>query len=352
MSCSALVPRPATANSDEGFKMHTRRWFLLALGTAGSGALAGKFLAGARGLREFKRKAHALGSSVSMQVFAKSSQDAEQALDAAFGEIELVGQVMSIYRTDSQISRLNRNGVVKQAHPYLKEVLEMSLALSHTSSGAFDVTVQPLWEAFSSAKLGGKVPSADEIKVTIEKVNWRKLLIAGDSVSLEEKGMAVTLNGIAQGYAADRALAALRKHGIRHALVDTGELGAEGRKPSNDPWKVGIQHPRKKEAFVDLAHLDGRCLSTSGDYATRFTGDGAYNHIFDPATGVSPNVFASVSVLARSGMEADGLSTAVFVMGAERGFDLIRAWKGAEAMAVLKDGSVLATDGFPGSKPS
>ena len=259
---------------------------------------------------------------------------------------------MSIYRPDSQLSGLNRNGSVEHVHPYLKEVLEMSLALSHTSAGAFDVTVQPLWETFSTANRRGKIPSADAIRQASEKVNWRKLMISGDRASLQQQGMAVTLNGIAQGFAADRALAALRDHGIQHALVDTGELGAEGRKPSNDPWKVGIQHPRKKDAFVDLAHLDGRCLATSGDYATQFSEDGAYNHIFDPSTGVSPNAFASVSVIAPSGMEADGLSTAVFVMGAERGFDLIRAWKDAEAMTVLKDNSVLATDGFPGSMTS
>lgn len=332
--------------------MHTRRWFLLATGMAGSGTLAGKFFSGKLGLQEFKRTAYALGSAVSMQIFADSPGRAEQALDAAFDELELVEQVMSIYRPDSQISQLNRTGSLEHVHPYLKQVLEMSLALSHTSSGAFDVTVQPLWETFSKANRAGKIPLAEEIDQARGKVSWRKLMISGDRVSMEETGMAVTLNGIAQGFAADRALAALRSHDIRHALVDTGELGAEGRKPSNKPWKVGIQHPRKKGAFVDLAQLDGRCLATSGDYAKPFSKDGVHNHIFDPATGVSPNTFASVSVVASSGMEADGLSTAVFVLGPQRGFDLIRAWKETDAMAVLKDGSVLATDGFPGSTPT
>jgi len=159
--------------------------------------------------------------------------------------------------------------------------------------------------------------------------------------------MAVTLNGIAQGYAADRALAALRAHGVEHALVDTGEIGTLGRKSGREPWTVGIQHPRRLDAYVQLAKLDGGFLATSGDYETTFTPDYVHHHIFDPKTGRSPETLCSVTVLARTGTEADGLATALFVLGVERGFKLLRRFAGAEAMAVRKDGAVLATRGFP-----
>ena len=163
------------------------------------------------------------------------------------------------------------------------------------------------------------------------------------------RGMGVTLNGIAQGFATDRVLDVLRQHGIESALVDTGELGTVGNKESGAPWTVGIQDPRRSDAFVSIATLDGRSLATSGDYATAFSADFSYHHIFDPATGRSPQAFRSVSVVASSGLDADALSTAAFVLGLPNGLRLIDEWPGADAMFVLKDGSVQATAGFPGS---
>jgi thiamine biosynthesis lipoprotein len=120
-----------------------------------------------------------------------------------------------------------------------------------------------------------------------------------------------------------------------------------GNKPSREAWTVGIQHPRMEDAYVALARLDGRCLATSGDYATSFTADRRDNHIFDPRTGRSPANFASVSVLAESGLLADGLSTAVFVLGLEHGLELIEATPGADALFVLNDGRTRTTRGFP-----
>jgi thiamine biosynthesis lipoprotein len=140
---------------------------------------------------------------------------------------------------------------------------------------------------------------------------------------------------------------ALRKQGIRHALVDTGEIGTLGGKADEAPWSVGIQHPRRPDAYVALAKLRGRCLATSGDYASSFSPDHAQNHLFDPRTGRSPGELASVSVAARTATEADAVSTAVFVLGVGRGLKLIHDTREADALLVLKDGRTLATAGFP-----
>ena len=177
----------------------------------------------------------------------------------------------------------------------------------------------------------------------------RARTVAGRRVRLTDKGMAITLNGIAQGYAADRVRSVLQSHGVTNALVDVGELAPVGTKSSTQPWTAGIQHPREPDAYVSLARLNGRCLATSGDYATAFSPDKRYNHIFDPATGCSPLEFSSVSVVAPTATEADALSTAVFVLGLEKGAELVRATNGADALLVRKDGSVVRTDGFPGS---
>jgi thiamine biosynthesis lipoprotein len=185
------------------------------------------------------------------------------------------------------------------------------------------------------------------VQSVLPRVGWRKVEISDKQIILKEKGMAITLNAIAQGYAADRVLAVLKSNGIENALVDTGELGAMGRKADGGVWTVGIQHPRVADAYVALARLDNCCMSTSGDYATSFTPDHIYNHIFNPQTGVSPRVFASVTVAAPSGADADALSTAIFVLGLEKGLKLLESMPKAEALFVLKDGPVSATKGFP-----
>lgn len=274
---------------------------------------------------------------------------AQAAADAAWRELETVEALMSIYRPSSEVSRLNRDGVLTDPHPYTVAVLTTAQELAAQSDGAFDVTVQPLWALYSAHRKLGGLPSEDEVAAARKFVDWHKLEVNAKRIRLGAPGMAVTLNGIAQGYAADRVRAALAAHGIEHALIDTGEIGTLGDKGAGTdaPWKVGIQHPREENQYIALAALQGRCLATSGDYETFFTPDRVNNHIFDPRTGHSPRDLSSVTVVAADATRADALSTAVFVAGPERGQALLEAAPGAEALLVRKDGSILATKGFP-----
>jgi len=333
--------------------MNRRRRLLLVM--AGAGGLAGLGLwgrlAGTGGLDRVSRTSRALGADVTMNVLHASRETAERAIGAAFDELERVESIMSLYRLESEISRLNREGALEHPHPYFVSVLERAREASVRSGGAFDVTVQPLWDLYAAANKEGRLPEDDAIDARRARVDYRKLEITSERLRLPA-GMAITLNGIAQGFAADRALAALRAHGVEHALVDTGELGALGHKPGGAPWLAGIRHPRRADALVSAAALEGRCMATSGDYATTFTPDHSCNHIFDPATGRSPQEFSSVTVVAANGMDADALSTAIFVLGLEKGLRLIQEWPGADALFVRKDESVLATPGFPGARPA
>ena len=129
--------------------------------------------------------------------------------------------------------------------------------------------------------------------------------------------------------------------------MDAGEIHPLGEKAGGEPWRAGIQHPREPDAYAALVRLDGRALSTSGDYATAFSPDRRHHHILDPHTGASPGTFSSVSVLAPTAMEADALSTALFVLGPARGLALIEATPRADALFILKDGRTLTTRGFP-----
>jgi thiamine biosynthesis lipoprotein len=324
-----------------------RRQFLLAVGgAAGLAALGGAAL-WRNGLRRIERTAAALGTSVTIQVLHDDAAGAAEALDAAFAEIEQVESVMSIYRPDSQLRRLNRHGVLRRPHRYLLEVLQHAQATSQATDGAFDITVQPLWDLYDRAKQRGELPTRAALAHAMTLVDWQRVDMQPERIRMRQLGMQVTLNGIAQGYAADRARAALKAHGIQHALIDAGELAPLGRKEGASPWQAGIQHPRVDDAYIALASLDNRCLATSGDYATKFTADGKYNHIFDPRLGTSPQELASVSIAAPTAMAADALSTACFVLGATRAQEVLRKIPDVDALFVLKNGRVLRTNSFP-----
>lgn len=287
------------------------------------------------GLRRVSQASKALGATVTMTALHEDESTANAALSAAFAELERIESVMSLYRPASQISRLNREGVLHTPDASFVEVLRFAAEVAEKSAGAFDVTVQPLW------KLSGEKPDA----ATLALVDWQKVEISENLIKLSH-GMAITLNGIAQGYAADAAMRVMRAHGVEHALIDAGEFSAHGTNAENAPWRIGIQHPRERDAFAALTQLKNRCLATSGDYETVFSDDFSRHHILDPHTGMSPDELASVSVLAPTAMSADALSTALFVLGAKRGMEFLRHYPDTDALLILKDGRRMATTGF------
>jgi thiamine biosynthesis lipoprotein len=159
--------------------------------------------------------------------------------------------------------------------------------------------------------------------------------------------MAITLNGVAQGYAVDLALEALRSRGVQHALLDTGEFGSVGSKPHGQPWVLGVAHPRQHDVMSALLKMDGRKVATSGDYEAFFSPDFVHHHIFDPATGESPLELASVTVVAPTGILADGLSTAFMVMGAAKSLALAARWPDVDVMLIHKNGYIRKSSRFP-----
>ncbi|MCA9143428.1 MAG: FAD:protein FMN transferase [Planctomycetales bacterium] len=298
-------------------------------------------------LQIVSRRSWALGSDATITILHQDASAGDAAIDAAFKELELIEDVMSLYRANSQLSRLNRDGVLDDPHPYFVEVLHAAQAMARRSDGAFDVTIQPLWNVYTAAQQRKQLPTDAEIAAAKICVDWKKVHIANSQIRLDGRGTAITLNGIAQGFAADRVAIVLREHGVEHALIDTGEIGAIGTKANGDAWRIGIQHPRDREAYVSVAKLAGRCLATSGDYATSFSEDYKQHHLLDPRTGRSPSDLSSVSIAAATALDADALSTAVFVMGADAGLRLVAQTSGADALLVLKDGRSVATTGFP-----
>lgn len=330
-----------------------RHFILAAAGMAGAWAFyrGSRLLPAARYASlpsaSFKRTSHALGTKVAIKVLHESETVAEKALSAAFDAIAEVESQLSIYRPDSQVSLLNQQKELASPHADLLAVLKAAQETSVQSQGAFDITVQPLWELFATAQKEGRLPTESAIADARQKVNWKHVKTNASGIRLAGRDTKITLNGIAQGYAADRALAALKDHGIEHALVDAGELAAKGAGSQKPGWQIGVQHPRHEDAYIALAMLQDRCFSTTGDYATTFGRDYRFHHVFDPQTGVSPQEVSSVSVAAPTAMQADAWSTAAFVMGPEKACEVLRTLPGHDALFVLKDGRMLTTPGFP-----
>lgn len=280
----------------------------------------------------------AFGTTISIQVAHDDQTQAELAIAAALAAAQQIDRLMTLHRDDSQVGLLNRHGSLAQPDPHLHTVLASALELSRLTRGAFDITVQPLWQAYSAAALRGGLPSADQRLAAMALVDWRQLHISAQRIAFRQPGMALTLNGIAQGYAVDVARTVLAQHGIAHALLDTGEFAARGRRSAQHEWTVGIRAPRDAQALAAIVPLRGRCLATSGDYESSFTPDLRHHHIFDPASGDSPAELASVSVIAATGMQADGLSTAMMVLGPEKALALAATLTDVDVLLIAKDG--------------
>ncbi|MTV41796.1 FAD:protein FMN transferase [Duganella radicis] len=290
----------------------------------------------------------AFGTTISISVANADDELAQRAIAEALQAALAVDRLMSIYHPASQVYQLNRDGVLHKPDARLIEVLAKATHLSDISGGAFDVTTQPLWRLYTEAARAGGLPSDEDRRRAQALVDWRQLAFDADHIRFRRPGMALTLNGLAQGYAADQALAALQAHGVRHALLDTGEFTARGQKPGRQPWVLGVRDPRDPGALVTTLSAQGCSVATSGDYECSFTPDYRHHHIFDPASGDSPTELASVTVVAPTALEADGLSTAFMVMGWERAKALAAQLRAVDLMVVDKQGRSRRTAGFPG----
>ncbi len=318
-----------------------RRRFIssaIGLGAASLGLAWPRAADGAAELKPYSGADLAFGTTISIQVLHDDAHEATLAISDALAAAKNIDRLMTLYRTDSQVAILNRTGVLEQPDAHVLTVLMHALALSRLTQGAFDVTVQPLWLAYSSAAAKGKLPDNAERRAALALVDWQQLQVNARRISLQLPGMAITLNGIAQGYAVDVARATLRARGIRHAMLDTGEFGSLGRKHLQQPWTVAVRDPREAQSMAEVFSMDGRCMATSGDYEMTFSADFAQHHIFDPASGNSPGELASVTVFAPTGLQADGLSTALMVLGAEKAVALVATLQDVDVLLIDKDG--------------
>jgi len=312
---------------------------------AGAGAAGANAVQGADALQWRDRMLLGFGTVLSLRVAHPDSRQAERALDAAVETIRHVEAQMSLFNPGSALSRLNREGVLLRPHPDLVNILQLAQSVSARSQGAFDVTVQPLWTAFEEAAGRQALPSPEAVAAARVAVGWKHLSVSNDAIRLGRPGMGVTLNGIAQGFAADLVRTRLQASGIAHALVNAGEWTALGQPGHDRPWLLGLQDPRDAQALISRLALDGRSMAVSADNECSFSPDRRHHHIFNPHTGYSPAELSCVAVAAPSCALADALTKVMFVAGREGALRLAREWQ-VDVLLVDKQGKWQATPGL------
>lgn len=319
----------------------SRRQFLRIVAASGAAALAIKTgLDKARGRQTVTQTRVLMGTVVNLTLVTSNPYDGQAAIAACLSRMTDLERALSRFRPDSQVSRLNRDGVVSNACPELVELLELSRRVSDWSSGAFDITVKPVLDQYwGAAESAERLPSDHAIAEAREVVDYRRITIDDHRVSLVEPGMAITLDGVAKGYIVEAGVVELRDRGFSKVIVEAGgDLMASGDGEDGNAWRIGIRSPRaSRPGPAPPLSLRNQAVATSGDYVQAFSPEFSHHHIIDPRTGCSGPELASATVVAPRAPVADALATAVMVMGVEEGVRLIRTLPGCEATLVTKE---------------
>lgn len=283
------------------------------------------------------------GADTRIRLYHPDAATAHAAMADCFSEARRLESVFSLYRADSALSRLNRDGHLDHPPQELVALLRTAIGFGAATGGAFDITVQPLWSLFAAhfaaADADPDGPPSAAIERARERVDYRAIDIADRRVAFRRSGMAVTLNGIAQGYITDRLAERLRARGFGNVLVDIGELRALGTHADGSPWRVGIADPQQRWRSLTTLPLRDQALATSGGYGTPFDASGRHHHLFDPRSGRSAGRYRSVSVTAPDATTADALSTALSALAPAAAREVLRKYPLTSALFIDADGA-------------
>ena len=301
---------------------------------------------------EKESRIFAMDTVMTLTYYGQDRESGREALEAGVAAVYELEDLLSATAPDSEISALNEAG---QAHlsPDTAQLLSAALELCALTGGALDITAYPAVEAWGFTTGEYRVPNQAELEELGDRIDYTQVSLDQEGASLPD-GMKLDLGAVAKGYTADRLAKLAQERGITSALLDLGQstILALGAKPDGSPWRIGIQDPQG-EGYLGVLELEGQAMGTSGGYQRYFERDGVrYWHIIDPATAApARSGLLSVTVVSPSGLACDGLSTALFVMGLERGTQFWRDHPELEfeALFILEDGSLALTSGLKDS---
>lgn len=255
----------------------------------------------------------AMGGRARIVLYHRERREVVRVLEACVAEIDRLEQEFSLFRRDSAIARLNSNGHLARPSLDMRRVLNEAQRFGALSGGAFDVSVQPLWQLYA-AHFGANPhvdPPRRSVEAALRNVDYQEIDVGTPRITLNKPGMAVTLNGIAQGYITDRVTELLRDAGLDHVLVDAGELRALSGHADGRPWRIRLDHPPWPDTAFELAH---HAVATSSGHRARFLPDGRFHHLIEPRSGLCPEPMRTVSVIAPTATVADAAATALCLL--------------------------------------
>jgi thiamine biosynthesis lipoprotein ApbE len=296
---------------------------------------------------ESKAYRYIMGTSIEVQAFGGTAETRAGALEEAFGAFAEVDRLMSNYRDDSELTRINRDAAarpVRISDPMMS-VLQAAQKVSAQSSGGFDATVGPLVRLWGFHDKKPHQPSAEEFTAVRPLVDYRNVVLNATqhTVSFSRPGVEIDLGGIAKGFAVEVAANVLRQHGLSGFIDAGGNQYLLGTPPGKRAWSVGVKNPDKPDRLLGTIETAETSVSTSADYATFVEINGRrYGHILDPHTLQPSSAALSVTVLSRDGTMADALSKAAFILGPTAGLALIESMPGMSGLIAYHkpDGSM------------
>lgn len=305
-------------------------------------------------VKKFESTDIAMGTVISQRVFGDNGQ---AAIDAALEKIKSLEALLTFNAPGGDVNKLNdyagKQSVELQPETLL--VLKESQEVAELSGGAFDVTVGPIVKSWGIGTDNARIPSDAELKELLPLVNYKNLLIEGNTAYLKQAGQMVDLGGIAKGYAGDAAIAVYKKQGITSAFINLGgNVVTLGTKPDGSSWTVGVRNPRPagdEDQIVGMITVADKAVVTAGDDQRYFEVDGVrYHHILNPHTGYpAQSDLMSVTLVTDSSLLADALDTAVYILGLEKGREMLENYGGVEAVFITRDKKIYVTDGLKDS---
>jgi thiamine biosynthesis lipoprotein len=321
----------------------TRRRVLTILGATAATFAAGRARSLAAAV-DHEWTGTAMGADARMLFCGGDVAAIREAVRAAVVEIDRLEDALSLFREHSEISRLNRDGVLADPSADLRHALALGLAVARSSGGLYDPTVQALWEAhvdWYAAPPAAGLPPGALIAAARARVDWRRVTVSPGHIRLGAR-QRITLNGLGQGYVTDRVADLLRARGFVHVLVDLGEQRALGCRTDGAPWLIA------REGAAPIPLREG-ALATSEGAGCVIGAGGRVHHLFDPRTGRSAHRWARVSVAHRSAAVADALSTALYAASGEEIERTLTQFPGARAWTTDRAGREQRFRGPPGA---
>lgn len=343
MRDSAAMPSTSPNPPAAGPSLSRRRVITIAAAFAGMptiGAAAGRHDAGA--LHQWRGVA--LGAEASLSLWHPDPAKARRMIALSVAEIARLEAIFSLFRPDSELSRLNRDAELTRPSTELRDLLVASQRMGDLSGGGFDVTIQPLWDLyaahFSTGQQAQYGPDRHRLDTARRLVDYRAMDVGAGRIAFARQGMRATLNGIAQGYITDRVADMMRDFGFEQVVVELGEIRALGAHPDGRPWRVGIKNAHAPDEIARNVEIVDQAVATSGGYGTEFDPGGRHHHLFDPVTGESARRVLDVTVIGPQATDADALATAIFVAPEDRAVNLVGAFPGVTAQITRLDGTL------------